>query len=147
MKHIPTPEERKQFAKNQLKFLKEKGISNALHLSRIFKAAGPGQIQPAWELADQVKTQADKDILDCLIFGAGGSQNLSAGRMAAVLTRAGFKPPTINSDSTFFRVLDGTMEILFPGSFEFEPEELKEIEEGLERNKHNTQPGLYPNGN
>lgn len=130
-----TSEERKNFAKEQLQFLKEQGITNNIRLSRIFKAAGPGQIKEAWKLAAQADTQIKKDVLDCLLTGSGGSQEFDKTRMDAVLRAAGFTPPNADSDYVFYRILDGAMEILVPGSYEFSPEELKELEEGIKRSK------------
>ena len=131
--HIPTPEEKKRFAQSQLQFLKDKGINDAMRLSRIFKAAGPGQVQEAWKLVDQANDAGKRDVLDCLLTGAGGSQDFGRERMEAVLKAAGFEPPKVTSGNTFFRVLDGAMEILVPGSFEFDDEEIKEIEQGINK--------------
>lgn len=134
-KFEPSAEDRKKFAQSQLQFLKEKGINSSLRLSRIFKAAGPGQVQEAWALSEQATTSVKKDLLDCILTGVGGSQDLSRSRMETVLRTAGFTPPNLPSDRAFFRALDGAMEILVPGSYEFTPEELDEIEAGLERSK------------
>lgn len=128
-------EDRKRFAQEQLQFLKNQGIVNSLRLSRIFKAAGPGQVKAAWELANQAQTQVRKDMLDCLLTGSGGCQNFGHERMNLVLKEAGFTVPVTSSNKAFFRMLDGAIEILVPGSYEFTSEELKEIEEGLERSK------------
>jgi len=120
-------EERKNFAKNQTKFLKDKGVTDITRISRIFKAAGPGQIQDAWALASQATTTARKDLLDCLLTGVCGSQDFGKDRMEDVLRLAGFSPPKTNSESAFLRMLDGALEILVPGAYEFSEEELKEI--------------------
>jgi hypothetical protein len=128
-------DEKKRFAQEQLQFLKEQGITGSMRLSRIFKAAGPGQIKEAFKLASQAKSQEEKDLLDCLLWGAGGSQDVGHTRMASVLRRAGFQPPMVKSPNAFFRILDGALEILFPGSYEFTSEELVEIEKGIERSK------------
>ncbi len=131
----PTPDERKRFAQEQIRFLKEKGILDSTRLSRIFKAAGPGQIKAAWKLASQPRTQIRKDLLDAILTGGGGSQEFDRGRMEAVLSIAGFEVPEATSDLSFYRILDGAIEILVPNSYEFSDEELVEIEEGVAQNK------------
>jgi len=133
--HIPTPEEKKKFAQSQLQFLKDRGLNDAMRLSRIFKAAGPGQVQESWRLVDQAKDAVRRDLLDCLLTGAGGSQDFGKERMEDVLKTCGFDPPKVHSSTAFFRVLDGAMELLVPGSFEFSPEELKDIEQGLAKER------------
>jgi len=131
----PTPEEKKNFAKAQLQFLREKGITDGLRLSRVFKAAGPGQVQESWSLANQAQDPVKKDLLDCILTGAGGCQGFGKERMEASLKAAGFTPPQASSAKAFFRILDGAMEILVPGSYEFTEEEVMEIEEGLARSR------------
>ena len=133
----PSQEARKKFAREQLQFLKDQGISDNLRLSRIFKAAGPGQIKAAWDLVGQAKTQVQKDVLDCLVTGVGGSQEFGRERMEEVLKVCGFTTPTNISNDAFLRIIDGALEILVPGAYEFEPEEMQEIEEGVRRLKHN----------
>jgi hypothetical protein len=123
-----TDDDKKNYARSQLNFLKEKGITDPMRLSRIFKAAGPAQIQEAWKLAGQATDALRKDILDCLLMGAGGAQEFSRERMEAVFKTAGFEPPKANSEYAFYRVVDGAMEILVPGSYDFNPEEIKELE-------------------
>jgi hypothetical protein len=132
MDRYPTPEERKKFAQDQIKFLKEKGITNNLRLTKIFKAAGPGQIQEAWKLAEQGDTQVKKDLLDCILTGVQGSQDFGWDRMEAVLVAGGFTPPKAANSNTFFRILDGAMEILVPDSYEFSDEELAEMHKNIE---------------
>jgi hypothetical protein len=141
-----TPADRKSFAKEQVQFLRNQGITNNIRLSRIFKVAGPGQIKESWRLAVQADTQAKKDLLDCILTGAGGSQEFDKTRMAAVLQAASFIPPVADSDYVFYRILDGAMEILVPGSYEFSPEELKELEEGLQRSKERYEGKVISNG-
>jgi hypothetical protein len=133
-----TEEQRKQFARDQINFLKDQGITDGLRLSRIFKAAGPGQIQAAWTLVEQAETQSQKDLLDCILTGVNGANdNLGWDRMKEVLLEAGFEPPEASSERTFFRILDGAMEILVPDSYEFTKEEIRAIHQGL-KNKHRT---------
>jgi hypothetical protein len=133
MTTVPSPEERKKFAQEQVQFLKEQGITNKLRLSRIFKAAGPGQVQEAWKLAEQATSQVRRDLLDCILTGVQGSQDFGWERMAAVLTEAGFTPPEATSSRSFFRILDGAIEILVPNSYEFSETEIDEIEQGLNK--------------
>jgi hypothetical protein len=123
-----TEEDKRNYARSQLNFLKEKGIADPLRLSRIFKAAGPAQIQEAWRIATQTQDPVKKDLLDCLLMGAGGAQEFSRERMEAVFKLAGLECPKANSEFAFFRVIDGAMEILVPGSYDFTPEEIKELE-------------------
>jgi hypothetical protein len=130
-----SPEDRKKFARDQLQFLKDQGVTNNTRLSRIFKAAGPGQIKPAWSLVEQAKTQVARDLLDCLLTGVQGSQEFGRDRMEDVLNKAGFTVPSTTNDKAFFRMLDGAMEILVPGSYEFTAEELQEIEDGIQRHR------------
>jgi len=132
------PEKRRQFAQDQLQFLKNQGIKGRKRRSRIFKAAGPGQIQEAWKLATSEDWSTDegkvrRDLLDCILTGVGGSQDFGWERQKNTLKAAGFHVPEANSSRSFFRVLDGALEILVPNSYEFTEEELVEIEEGLRK--------------
>lgn len=124
-------EVKRQFAKDQVDFLREHGIRDNERISRIFKAAGPGQIQEAWHLAKQADTPRRKDLLDCLLTGVQGSQDFGWRRMALVLTEAGFEPPNATSSHSFFRILDGALEILVPGGYELTGEELANLEAKL----------------
>ena len=128
-------EERKKFAQEQLQFLKDQGVKGAERLSRIFKVAGPGQVKAAWELSQQPRTEIEKDLLDCVLTGACGSQDFGRNRMELVLTLAGFNIPKDISDNAFFRVLDGALEILVPGAYEFTEDEIKEIRERIQKKK------------
>lgn len=130
-----TTEDKRQFAKNQLKLLKNYGIRGGLRLSRIFKASGPGQIPGALSLVKQGTEGVRKDLLDCILTGVSGSQAFGKARMAATLEAAGFDVPETSSSHTFFRMLDGALEILVPNAYEFTDKELDEIKEGL--NKRN----------
>lgn len=132
-----SPEEKREFAQKQLNFLTENGFKNPRHRSRIFKAAGPGQVVEAFELYKQADSDARKDILDCLLAGAGGAGQrfMPKERMEAVLTTCGFTPPNATSTRSFYRVLDGAMEMLVPNSYEFTEEEEQEIEDGLVRSR------------
>ena len=132
-----SPEEKREFAQKQLNFLTENGFKNPRHRSRIFKAAGPGQVTEAFELYKQADTGERKDVLDCLLAGAGGAgaRFMPKERMESVLTTCGFTPPKASSMRSFYRILDGAMEMLIPNSYEFTEEEEQEIEEGLVRSR------------
>lgn len=127
--------EKREFAQKQLTFLTDNGIKNPRHRSRVFKAAGPGQIVEAFNLYKQADTPDKKDLLDCLLTGAGGSQGMSKERMEKVLSTCGFTPPKAATERAFFRILDGAMELLVPYSFEFSKSEEQEIEAGLQRSR------------
>lgn len=116
-------ERRKAFAREQVEFLKSHGIADAVRIGRIFRIAGPGQIQEAYKLATCTRDSVLIDVLDCLITGMGGSQDFGRYRMAKVLERCGFYVPQTHSTNCFFRTLDGALEILIPGSYIFEEDE------------------------
>jgi len=132
------PELRRKFAQEQLQFLKDQGVRGRKRRSRVFKAAGPGQIQEAWALAtcEDWTTEEGcirKDLLDCILTGVNGSQDFGWERQKNVLREAGFYMPEANSSRSFFRIIDGALEILVPNSYEFTDEELEEIEAGLHK--------------
>lgn len=119
---------KKEFAREQVAFLKERGITDKDQVSRIFRCAGPGQVQEAYRLASSEDWtnpigRARKDLLDCLVTGYGGSQDFGADRMRAVLQLAGFYVPTCVHERAFFKALDGALEIMIPGSYDFEADE------------------------
>jgi hypothetical protein len=58
--------------------------------------------------------------------------------MEEVLKACGFILPTGISNDAFSRIIDGALEILVPGAYDFEPVELQEIEEGVRRLRHNS---------
>lgn len=128
----PGTEIKRQFAQEQYLFLKkEYGEPN--RVSRIFKAAGPGQVQEAFQLAtsEDWGTPEGKirlDLLDCLLTGAGGIRNFPWRRMQEVLDYNGFYVPKAKSYYSFLRIMDGALEILFPGCFPFTDDEIKDIE-------------------
>lgn len=129
--------DKKVYARGQYEFLKSKGIKDRLRLSRIFKVAGPGQIQEAWKLATCEEWESDngklrKDMLDCLLAGFG-SVKYGRERFEQVLKHLGFYIPESKNDVCFYRIIDGASEILVPGSYEFTPEEMREIEAGLKK--------------
>lgn len=127
--------EKKSYAREQLLFLKENGVVSALRRSRIFKAAGPGQVKSAWALAtceNWEVEQGRKDLLECLLSGSGYVQ-WGKKRMETVLAICSFPVPEAYSGRQFFRILDGALEILSPGSYDFTAEELDEIRTGLDR--------------
>ena len=129
----PTDDEKREFARKQYDFLREKGIDDREQLSRIFKSCGPGQIQDAWNLAYCEKWEGDspgKNLLFCIMTGAIHAR-LSAKEIFDVLEAAEFKPPQTTNTMRFFRIIKGAREILFPGSHEFNEQELDEIANGL----------------
>jgi hypothetical protein len=130
--------QKKKFAQDQFNFLKQHGITNRLRLSRIFKAAGPGQVQEAWKLANCIDWNTPEgkekfDLLDVILKGCGGSQRFGKERMAKILESLGFYVPQTHTEACFFRALRGAHEILVPGSFRFSHEEMEEISEGLRK--------------
>lgn len=129
---ICDPERKRAFAREQVQFLRNHGINEFYRIGRIFKVAGPGQIQEAFKLATCIQDRVLVDVLDCLITGMGGSQEFGWQRMAKVLERCGFYVPQVHSANCFFKVLDGALEILIPGSYEFE------AEDDAQFNKHST---------
>lgn len=129
--------DKRQFAKEQYEFLKGKGVTSRMRLSRIFKAAGPGQVQAAWNLATSEdwateEGKARKDLLHCILIGSD-CINFGWKRMEAAIKEAKFKAPEAYNSKCFFRILDGACEILVPGSFEFTNEEMEEIKDGLNK--------------
>ena len=125
-------EQKKEFAKQQLEFLKQQGIKDRERLSRIFKIAGPGQIQEAWLLATSEDWttpigKVRKNILDCIIYAAGGAQDLSKQDISELLEMLGFYIPRAFSSIAFFKVLDGALEILVPNSVDLEESEEEDI--------------------
>jgi len=132
--------DKKEFAREQYEFLKSKGITNRVRLSRIFKSCGPGQIQEAFKLADCVdwrisddgESNPDKDALECLLAGAM-SVRWGWKRMAAVLDDSDFYVPEAHNSKCFFRIIAGAREILSPGSHKFTKKQMEEIKEGLKK--------------
>ena len=131
--------DKKAFAREQYAFLKSKGIVSRMRLSRIFKAAGPGQIQEAFKLADSVdwenrdgEPDSDKDMLECLLAGATVVR-WGRARMEAVLTELEYYVPPAHNSKCFFRILAGAREIIAPGAHKFSEEAMEEIKEGLQK--------------
>jgi len=107
------------------------GYKDKDQISRIFRCAGPGQIQEAWNLANSEDWNTPigrirKDLLDCIITGYGGAQDFDADRMRAVLQATGFYVPRVLHEHAFFKCLDGALEILVPGSYNFDEEDNEE---------------------
>lgn len=129
---------KKEFAREQVAFLKDHGITDKDQISRIFRCAGPGQVQEAYRLAASEDWatpigRTRKDLLDCLVTGYGGAQDFGADRMRAVLQLAGFYVPCCTHERAFFQALDAALEILIPGSYDFDDEE--ESDPGHEKKK------------
>jgi hypothetical protein len=132
-----SPEDKKKFAKEQYEFLKNEGIDDRMRLSRIFKAAGPGQIQEAWKLAtcedwEEETNKNKKEMLASVLIGADFLE-LSRECIEQILDQLLFYIPTAHNEDCFFRVLQGAVEIMFPGSHEFSEREMAEIKEGLKK--------------
>jgi len=127
-------EERKKFAQEQLQLLKDNGVRGALRLSRIFKAAGPGQIKAAWDLTQQVHKEIERDLLIMLLEGV--TDGIPRARAQAVFEDVGHEFPEGLSDDAFFRVLDGALEILVPGAYPFTDQEMEEISDRINRKKY-----------
>lgn len=138
-KVIKTLSDKKAFAREQYEFLKSKGIDNRMRLSRIFKAAGPGQVQEAFKLADDVdwknesgEPDSDKDTLECLLAGAT-TVRWGWKRMEAVLKNLEYYVPEAHNAKCFFRILAGAREIISPGAHRFSEDAMAEIKEGLQK--------------
>lgn len=132
--------DKKKFAQEQYELLRKHGITSRMQRSRIFKAAGPGQIAEAIKLAacedwSTEEGRVRKDHLECLLAGVDFVK-WGRARFEAVLREARFYIPEAHSTRCFFRILDGAMEILAPGSYEFTTEEMEEIKRGLKKRVH-----------
>lgn len=118
--YVDEQETKKNFAREQYAFLRTK-INDKEKISRIFKIAGPGQVREAWALANSEDWSTDEgktrlDLLDCVLTGAGGMQDFAWQRMKRVLQYNNFYIPQSKSYRAFLRILDGALEILFPGT-------------------------------
>ncbi len=121
-----TEEQKKEFAKDQVEFLKQNGIKDKKRISRIFRSAGPGQIREAWAFAtsEEWNTPIGRvrlNLFDCIV-SYGGPQEFDVKQIAELLQYCGFYVPKVFSENAFFKVLDGALEILIPGSYEFDEE-------------------------
>src|SRR5512140_1428065 len=106
-----TEDQKKEFAKEQVDFLKKQGLRDKERISRIFRCAGPGQIKEAWALATSEDWtsrigRVRKSLLDCII---GGSPDLGWIQMNEILQLCGFYVPKVTSAAAFFKVLDGAL--------------------------------------
>jgi hypothetical protein len=132
-----TEEQKKEFAKEQVEFLKQQGVKDKERISRIFKSAGPGQVKEAWMLgtSESWSTPIGKvrrNLLDCLLYAVGGAQELGWDEMVEIFEMLGYYVPKASSSITFFKILDGALEVLVPGSYEFEDETNAEDTEAAE---------------
>jgi hypothetical protein len=128
-------EEKQGFAREQYEFLKENGVDDRLRRSRIFKAAGPGQVKEAWKLAhceNFEENEIRKNLLLC-ILGGSKKVNLEREQMEAVLEAVGFPIPQAYNNRCFFRILNGAGEILQPGFFRFSRRDMEIIDAGLKK--------------
>lgn len=139
---IKSLNEKKAFAREQYEFLKSKGIVKRMRLSRIFKAAGPGQVQEAFKLANCVdwenkddEPDSDKDMLECLLAGATAVR-WGWKRMEAILKDMEYHVPEAHNAKGFFRILAGAREIISPGAHKFSEEDMEEISAGLNKKVH-----------
>jgi len=140
-----------RFAQEQYAWLKKQGIKNRLRLSRIFKAAGPGQLQDAWKLASsflpedacdsaalvEVTEAKDiinisKDALECTLWGILRTK-MDPAKAQDILDYCAYYVPQMENKRTFLRVVEGALEILAPGSFRFSKEEMDQIRDGLKK--------------
>ena len=131
-------EDRQDYARRMYEFLKEMGIDDRMKRSRIFKAAGPGQVKEAWKLAnceDFTSNLVRKNTLLCIL---GGSKRVEISReeMEEVLEASGFYVPSAHNNRNFFRTLNGAGEILMSGFFKFSYADMQEIKEGLAKKVH-----------
>lgn len=119
------------FSQEIYKWLKEQDISdkNRLRLSRIFKAAGPGQVKSAYKLATCLE---DKKSLETILWGIlAVKMNLEDARI--VLQNNNLFVPDAESKFVFLRIIEGALEILHPGSYRFSKEEYRKIKDGLKK--------------
>lgn len=120
-----TDEQKKEFAKEQVEFLRQQGVKEKERISRIFRSAGPGQVKEAWALATSENWATSvgrlrRNLLDCLLYAVGGAQELGWNEIVELFEMLGYYIPKANSSVAFFKILDGALEILVPGSFELE---------------------------
>ncbi len=117
------------FSKEIYKWLKEQPIQdkNRLRLSRIFKAAGPGQVKDAYYLATSCEDIAS---LETLLWGIL-STKMNIDSAKTVLTNNSLYIPQVTSKFVFLRIIEGALEILHPGSYRFSKEEYTQIKKGL----------------
>jgi hypothetical protein len=142
---VRTEEQKKEFAKEQVGFLKKHGIRDKERISRIFRCAGPGQIKESWMLATSENWDTNigkirKNLLDLIISGYGGSQELDWNAVADVLQLNGFYVPNVTSGIAFFKALDGALEIIIPGSYDFEDEDHGKANEEKTVQPNNSEP-------
>ncbi len=110
-------EERKAFAFQVRTSLLEKGFSNSA-VSRIIRAAGPGQAQEAVEWAEAARKtlkgedRAVVDALDMVLSGLGGTNSFGKDRTIAALRVLGLPVPQVNTSNRLFGVLRGAKEVI-----------------------------------
>lgn len=108
-------EARRQFARDQLAWLRSIGFSEG-RARRVMTEAGPGQVRAAVEWAHYaLATVESVDALDCLLCGAGGTHGFGWDRMRDALLSFGLEPPKVGSSRTFFGTLRGAKEALLAG--------------------------------
>jgi len=122
-----------EFARNQYQFLKDLNLGNRMQLSRIFKAAGPGQVQEAHKLATSETWEDNRRNLLLMIIIGSGRLRLERAVIEEFLKTNNFYVPTAKNDNCFYRVLRGAGEIMHPGSHHFSYRDLQQIKDGLKK--------------
>lgn len=123
----------RDFARIQYNFLKEKNLGNRFQLSRIFKAAGPGQVQEAYKLATSEKWDAERKNLLLMIVVGSSRLKLERVDIENYLKKFNFYVPQAKNDNCFYRVLRGAGEMLSPGLHHFSNEDIQQIKDGLRK--------------
>lgn len=119
------------FSQEIYQWLKEQDIKdkNRLRLSRIFKAAGPGQVKSAFALAT---CSNDAMALEATLWGIL-TMKMDFEDAKKVLENNNYYVPEAASKFVFLRIIEGALEILHPGSYRFTKEEYRKIKDGLKK--------------
>jgi hypothetical protein len=124
----------KEYAQNVYNWLKNQNIQekSRLRLSRIFKAAGPGQVKDSYALATCVEDTKNIQILEVILCGIL-KLKMDVLQAKNILSNMGYFIPATEGKRSFLRVIEGALEILHPGFFNFSDEEYVEIKNGLRK--------------
>jgi len=127
-----------EFARTQYQFLKDMNLGDRMQLSRIFKAAGPGQVQEAYKLSKSEPWDNSPYRRNLLLMIIVGSSRLRLERktIEEFLATNNFYVPTAKNDNCFYRVLRGAGEMMHPGSYHFSYNDLQQIKDGLKKRVH-----------
>ena len=136
---VPDAEQKKNFAREQLTFLRQHGVADRVQLSRIFKAAGPGQIQDGWRIAHSENWNSNigelrKEIFISILVRVANGQlptfedEDGVEFVTELLQLQGFAIPKANNHAAFYKTLYGVLEMLSPGAYPFSEEDLIDIE-------------------